>query len=331
MERKIVYLPLEHLEERYTPMFNSEIKKYSDHYIYPERFDLSDKIETGQFLDVNKTMVFKALQLEIVARMFLNNEIKNGFIFIVADIFFPGIESIKYMAELQGISVKICSFNHAGRADENDFVQGLGSWADHCEKGYHEVCDLIFFGSEFHRDKVVKYFGIPIEKTLVTGMVWSHEYVEQVYNRGNDSKIERVVWPHRVSKEKGIDDLISYAKRFKQIDFLITSCGNIPHVLDSPSNIKFESNLTKQEYYQILSTSKYYLSTAYQETFGYTLQEAIYYGCLIAVPNRASYPEMVPEMCLFDDIGSVQFHEVGKLYEGSYDNNVKDIIKAALR
>ena len=38
--------------------------------------------------------------------------------------------------------------------------------------------------------------------------------------------------------------------------------------------------------------AKWYLSTAYQETFGYTIQEAIYFGCEILVPNRGLFEEV---------------------------------------
>jgi glycosyltransferase involved in cell wall biosynthesis len=160
-------------------------------------------------------------------------------------------------------------------------------------------------------------------------MIWSSEYVEKIYQRGHDDKKDRTVWPHRISKEKGIDDFILIAEKNFLSDYVITSCGNIPKV-DLPSNVEVKANLTKHEYYQVLSNSKYYLSTAYQETFGYTLQEAIYYGCLIAVPNRAAYPEMVPSRCLFDSLDDIKFNPVGELYEGVYDENVKKIIKAAL-
>lgn len=331
---RIIYIPLEHLEERYTPMFNSEIKKYSDFYIYPKDFDnYPQSIEKGQFLDINKTMIFKTSQLNIISKMFYEGDIMDGDIFLFADIFFPGIEGIKYMAELQGLSVKICAFNHAGRADEDDFVQKLGSWSDHSEKGYHEACDLIFFGSNYHRKRVTHYFDIPVEKTLVTGMIWSSQFVDSIYTPPTIiEKINRVIWPHRFSSEKGYLDLLNFATLNPSLDIIVTSCGkiNIDKSVNLPENIQLIPHLTKAEYYEALAFSKYYLSTAYQETFGYTLQEAIYFNCEVAVPNRACYPEMVPKECLYESIDLMSFEDVGQPFFNSYDNNVKTIIKACL-
>ena len=49
-----------------------------------------------------------------------------------------------------------------------------------------------------------------------------------------------------------------------------------------------------------MAKARWYLSTAYQETFGYTIQEAIFFGCNILVPNRACSPEMVPDKCVYE-------------------------------
>jgi glycosyltransferase involved in cell wall biosynthesis len=323
--KKIIYVPLEDMEERYTVMFNNAFKGYCDYYIYPE-FNYDTKIETGEFLDVNKTIIFKSKQLQMIGELFYKGEVNDGDIFVISDIFFPGIESIKYMAELQNIEVKVFAFNHAGRADKDDFVQKLGSWADYSEAGYHHICDGIFFGSEFHANRVIDYFSIDESKSHITGMIWNADYINSIHQKSNTPKKDIIVWPHRISKEKGFDEFIEYAKLNQDKNFLITSSGNKVDV-ELPSNVKYQYNLSKKEYYQVLNESKYYLSNAHQETFGYTLQEAIHYGCKIAVPNRACYGEMVPDVCLFDDIENVNFEKVPLEYVDKYDNNIEQIIK----
>jgi glycosyltransferase involved in cell wall biosynthesis len=323
--KKIIYIPLEDIEERYTPMFNNAFKSKCDYYLYPE-FEYGTKIEDGEFLDINKTIIFKSKQLTMISELFYKKIIGNGDIFIVGDIFFPGIESIKYMAELQGLNVKVAGFNHAGRSDPDDFVQKLSSWSDSSEKGYHESFDLVFFGSEFHRIRTVNYFNLDQNSTCVTGMIWDSNYINSIYKPSGLKKEDVVVWPHRISKEKGFGDFLKIAKQNPSQKFLITSSGREVNV-ELPENITYLHNLSKAQYYQILDESKYYLSTAYQETFGYTLQEAIHYGCKVAVPDRACYPEMVSENCLFNNESDIEYCSVSEEYKNCYDGNVYEIIE----
>lgn len=317
----IIYLPLENIEQRYTKMMNASIKPYVDVYLYPE-FNLPEVIEKGEFLDINKTSIFKAKQLEMVARMFYENKIKDGDHFLIGDIFFPGIETIKYMSELQNIKVTVSGFNYAGRADETDFVQSLNEWADYSENGYHEICDIVFVGSDTHKKNVEEYFNSNA-KIITTGYIWSRDYVKSVYDVKND-KEDYIIFPHRLSKEKGIDEFIEYANKNKDKKFVVTSSGNKKDI-ELPNNVKYLYNLTKKEYYEILSKAKYYLSFAYQETFGYTLQEAIHFGCQVAVPNRACYSEFVPKECLFNNL-EVEFNCVDYSYTEKHNNNVLKVI-----
>ena len=83
------YLPLERIEERYTPMMNDCLNPFFDFIYYPEMDTTT--IDKGEFLDVEKTIEFKAKQLALVAQSFQQGNVKNGDVFFVADIFYPGI------------------------------------------------------------------------------------------------------------------------------------------------------------------------------------------------------------------------------------------------
>lgn len=329
----IYFIPLENLEERYTALMNSEIKKHikDEQFIYPKW--KSKPIKKGQFLDIERTIEFKSKQLILISKLFQKGKVKNGDWFFFADIFFPGIESVKYQAELQNINIKIAAFNHAGRADANDFVQNLNSWADSSEQSYHDVCDIIFVGSEYQKNNIKNYFKINESKIKVTGCVWNSKEAFKVYPH-LDKKEDIVIWPHRVSKEKGIDDLIDIANQMPDKKFVITSSGNKEIEIDLPKNIDYINNLSKSEYYSWLSKSKYYLSTAYQETFGYTLREALLYNCIIVVPNDLCYPEQLPNYCLFkrNDLNSVIYklsddYKLNEHYIAKYDNNALEMLK----
>ena len=301
---KIIYIPLEELPQRYTGMMNQAIYPKVDISLYP-KIEIDQQIKRGQFLDIVNTCKFKAAQLQMIADLFNEGKVKNGDAFLIGDIFFPGIEMIKYMAELQDLNVRVYGINYAGRADKTDFVQKLGYWSDASELGYHQICDGIFVGSEDHRKNVIEYFGLNPAVVHTSGLIWDLNYMQEFHEKiGYVEKEDFVIWPHRWCDEKGINELCEYAKTTKK-KVVVTSSGPAKNVGRVPKNIEFKFNLTKQEYFTLMAKARWYLSTAYQETFGYTIQEAIFFNCHILVPNRACCPEMVPELNVYNDVSEI--------------------------
>jgi len=302
-KNKIIYIPIEELPARYTQMMNAAIYPKVDISLYP-KIEIDSQIKRGQFLDIVNTCKFKAAQLQMIADLFNEGKVETGDAFLVGDIFFPGIEMIKYMSELQGLDVKVFGINYAGRADKTDFVQQLSYWADASEAGYHFICDGIFVGSSDHANNVCDHFGLNPATVYKTGYVWDLEYMNKFLKGGE--KEDFVIWPHRFSKEKGIDELVEFAKNTKK-KIIITSSGPEKDLGKLPKNIEYRHSLTKAEYFDLMRRAKWYLSTAYQETMGYTIQEAIFFGCNILVPDRACCPEMVPKRNVYTDITKVDY------------------------
>lgn len=296
---KIIYLPFENIPQRYTEMWNDsfiEVMSTEDLVIEVKSQPLA--IENGQFLDTFGTITHKSKQMAIVSKLFQDGKINDGDVFFVPDIFYPGLESIRYMAELSGIDVKIVAFNHAGRADKDDFVQKLGSWADYQEQAWHDICDVVLVGSNYQADRVKMKFRP--KRVEVVGAVWNKKWMDnRCLGKMQEPKEEFVIWPHRICAEKGFEHLLTIANVNPNMTFMITTCGpnRWPQDVAMPKNILYLYNLTKDQYYEYFQKAKYYLSTAYQETFGYTLQEAIYFQCQIIVPDYACYPEFARKEC----------------------------------
>ena len=328
---KIIYIPLEELPQRYTGMMNAAIYPKVDISLYP-KIEIDTEIKRGQFLDIVNTCKFKAAQLQMIADLFNEGKIENGDAFLVGDIFFPGIEMIKYMSELLGLDVKVYGINYAGRADKTDFVQQLSHWADTSEAGYHFICDGIFVGSEDHKNNVVNFFGLNTATVHTTGLVWDLNYMQTFKEQiGNVQKEDFVIWPHRWCEEKGIHELIEFAKNTKK-KIVITSSGPKKDLGKLPKNIEYRHGLTKGEYFELMAKARWYLSNAYQETFGYTIQEAIFFGCNILVPNRACCPEMVPSRNVYHSVSEIEtkFNSedltVPYGWTSKWDNNAQDMI-----
>jgi glycosyltransferase involved in cell wall biosynthesis len=268
----------------------------------------------------------------MIADLFNEGKIETGDAFLVGDIFFPGIEMIKYMSELLGLDVKVYGINYAGRADKTDFVQQLSHWADASEAGYHFICDGIFVGSEDHKNNVVNFFGLNTATVHTTGLVWDLNYMQTFKEQiGNVEKEDFVIWPHRWCEEKGINELIEFAKNTKK-KIVITSSGPKKDLGKLPKNIEYRHGLTKGEYFELMAKARWYLSNAYQETFGYTIQEAIFFGCNILVPNRACCPEMVPSRNVYHSVSEIEtkFNSedltVPYGWTSKWDNNAQDMI-----
>jgi len=72
---KIIYLPLEHIESRYTTHMDRDISNYLDNLdrecikVYPD-IPVPTSMKAGSFLDAEFTIRFKAAQIEEVARLY---------------------------------------------------------------------------------------------------------------------------------------------------------------------------------------------------------------------------------------------------------------------
>jgi hypothetical protein len=62
---------------------------------------------------------------------------------------------------------------------------------------------------------------------------------------------------------------------------------------------KLLSNLTKEEYYTELATSKIQFNCSLQDYVSWTVLESVAYGCDVIFPNFRSFPEFIPEHKLY--------------------------------
>lgn len=319
----IWYVPLEPLEERYTKqMFKWVIdgftrKNVPYHVIFGK--PLGDHISTGEVLDAEGTNHYKASQLQKICRLFRDGKISNGDIFFVADLWFPGIEMIRYIEAQKGMNVTIAGVHYAGIFDPNDFVQKMGDWVRYSETGWLTLADMVFVGSEYHKDLIVS--GTGLSNIYAFGLVWDAADIKSDVIE----KQMKIIFPHRLDQEKNPQSFFNIAKWIHQyrdptIEFVITSsrkelASNIPDLV-IPDFIEVIVGLTKQRYYDELASSKIFFSSAYQETFGYAFNEALALGCIPICPNRLSYVEVLEgdERLLYNTFKEAKSKLVHALY-----------------
>ena len=123
----------------------------------------------------------------------------------------------------------------------------------------------------------------------------------------------RVVWPHRWEYDKGCDELLRIAStaRRREADggprlhwlLLGQPFQRIPESMrkmleDHADRIEHAGWLPRREYVEHLRRADWVLSTARHEFYGIAVAESLLAGCLPWLPDRLSYPELVPPEAL---------------------------------
>jgi len=287
---KIIYVPLEHIEGRYTVHMDRDIEHYlqssgRDYVKVMPDLTPSDLPE-GCFLNAAFTSRFKAQQLAQIASMYEQGEIADGDTFFFSDIWFPGIESIAYINYFNRIDAKITGIIHAGSFTDTDFVRDMERWAKNFEDIVFDISHRVFCASNFIREDILRKRIVSPDKLIVTGLPVDYAGLG---DHMMAPKRDQVVFNGRLCDEKQpwlFDELERQVKHRvgDHVEFVRTQ----------------QHNFNKADYYQCLAESKVVVSYALQENFGFGIAEAAYLGCTPVLPNRLVYPELYEEKYLYD-------------------------------
>lgn len=288
---KIVYLPLEHIESRYTTHMDRDISTYLDNLdrecikIYPD-IPVPTSMKAGSFLDAEFTIRFKAAQIEEVARLYREDVIDSGDIIWSSDLWHPGLpESIAYMNYFAKKDVKLRGLIHAGSFTDTDFVRDMERWAKNFEDTLFDIADEIYCGSDFIKNDIIKKRLINPDKLVVTGFPLDTENLDKVEKKPKEDIV--------IFSGRNVDEKQPWL--FKQMEDRLGDVHGGTQFINT-----LEHNFSKEEYYDLLSRAKVVVSFALQENFGFSIAEAVYLGCVPVVPNRLVYPEFYDEQYLYD-------------------------------
>ena len=116
-----------------------------------------------------------------------------------------------------------------------------------------------------------------------------------------------IVWNHRWEFDKNPEAFFSALAEIKarglkfRLAILGENFSKIPPVFET-AKTRFADEIlhygylpSKAEYYKMLQKGAIIISTAIQENFGISVCEAVRFGCLPLLPNRLSYPEILPK------------------------------------
>ena len=288
---RIVYLPLEHIESRYTTHMDRDILKYLENSgqdfirVYPD-IPSPQTMKAGSFLDAEFTIRFKAAQIEEVARLYREDVIDSGDIIWSSDLWHPGLPaSIAYMNYFAKKDVKLRGLIHAGSFTDTDFVRDMERWAKNFEDTLFDIADEIYCGSDFIKNDIIKKRLINPDKLVVTGFPLDTENLDKVEKKPKEDIV--------IFSGRNVDEKQPWL--FKQMEDRLGDVHGGTQFINT-----LEHNFSKEEYYDLLSRAKVVVSFALQENFGFSIAEAVYLGCVPVVPNRLVYPEFYSQQYLYD-------------------------------
>lgn len=270
--------------------------------------------KTGKKIkDINGT---QTEQLNQIHNLFENNEIQYGDDFLVCDIWFPGIEIIRYLSQLKQIQVNIWGVWHGGSSTSNSEIEPMHSWSKHFEVGFLNICNGIFVGSEYSKQSIANrllYFISEFESKSILDRIYSDgmplrfKELQQYCSK----KENIIVFPNAPEEENAPDTFVNiiqglsmYWDDFSDYKFIFCSEREyksssrwlnalLSYLKSHHQNVEILENLTAENYYKTIGKAKIAVATSTEENFGYPMVESMALGCNVLLPNSFSYPEIV--------------------------------------
>ena len=322
--RKLFYVPIEPLEERYTEQWYKYFPVEFSNEFDVEVIDgtpLQETIKVGTFLDINSTIAYKNSQMIKIAELFNNGKVPQNSVFFFGDLEFWGIESLRLMADMNNIKVNLYAYLHAASYVKGDAFQIAENYQKFTELGWVLSMDKVFVATEHHKSLFMEKratlantteYAIIADKIKVVG----NPLFMDAYEAQNLPKENNILCTNRPDKEKDVMDTLrlfeSMKKDHKDWNFIFTTGrktfkSNSPEIeqyakkLQKEGIIQIKSGLTKAQYHAELEKAKVVVTNnETEETFGYCVMEALIYSAAAICPDMLSHPELVPQELLYE-------------------------------
>ena len=183
------------------------------------------------------------------------------------------------------------------------------------------AADQVFFNSKFHLQDFLSHAARLIKRMPDFRPGWIIKPIEKktrviypgcrfepgvIELEKKDADCPLIIWNHRWEYDKHPALFFNAIARLKdkRIAFSLAVLGengsNLSEVFEQAKE-RFKDEIvvfgyvkSRQEYISWLQKGAIVVSTAIQENFGISIVEAVRYGCIPLLPNRLSYPEIIP-------------------------------------
>lgn len=214
---------------------------------------------------------------------FMDLELKDDDVLFLSDLSFPGIFSnVLYHKKCS----KMYAFCHATSANNLDYFSKVSYSKFPVECGHADLFDGIFLGSMYHREKLL---------TESCNNYWHNSLVTYLPFMPVDFEIPEI--------EKTIKIMSASRPSTQKVDTTLEN--QIEHKFDL--EIQRPQSSSWFNYYWNLKSSKILLITAFEDTFGYQIVDAIVNGCIPLARNDYAYPELLPREYLYDSPEELEY------------------------
>jgi glycosyltransferase involved in cell wall biosynthesis len=249
----------------------------------------------GELLDDKR---YIAGQQSLIKNL-INSDPVSKILFL--DFFNLGFDLLRYFHEQQGHKCKYGALLHGGSFLKNDLYSW--NWLKSFELAWFNSYDQIYVPSCFFANSIPYIF-----KKKIRVFPWGLDSFRSL--KSNNNKTMNVVFPHRLNKDKGIDEFLKIVSRMPSTKFYVTSPQKEMFLKINPyfkklsryKNIIFLFGQSADEHRNVLLNSKIILSCAKQENFGYAVMKATASGCIPVLPNRLCYSEFFDNKFLYNNV-----------------------------
>ncbi len=325
--RKLFYLGLESYEARYTLQLTEWNKRVFDRrgmdvvYVPGETLDDSKQIVVGQVLDAHGRSYFAMSQMMNLVRMMQQGEVTSEDVIYFEDMFQPGFESLGYIITQvpENLRPRIFVRCLAQTIDPDDFVHvwGMQKWMSEYEQMVNTIVAISNGAVLASNEEMVmnmKIAGWTANIYNVSGLAFSKQEVKERVDNNlipfSERKM-RVCFSSRWDQEKNPDFYLNLIKEWYSrypkelcgdIEFAIFTGSSLrsnkqefvdmARVMQKEKLLTIYENLTKNEYYRLLTDSRVLINTALQDWTSNTVSEADALGCNVLFPAYRSFPEI---------------------------------------
>ena len=317
---KLIYIPLEPLEHRcfghwYDELFSAFVNEFDEVVrLAPENNKQTDAGDTG-IMDTLSSTKFKLWQLEAIRKMFDEGQIKPNDVFFFDDLWFPGIEVVKFIADLLKISISITGCLHGGSWIKGDYVKELGVWPVVFENLVFNISDKILLASDYHGHMILNSIepmsrNMINQRLFVTGYPVQYDDIRALATVPTTARENIIVYAQRLDEQKRTKEVLIAIEELwhlrQDFVFVMTSSTNSEMRSDEDlsirmSNLKekmggqltYAEGLTRKQYFKLLCKSKVFISVAQGETFGYALVESLAAGVSPVVCEGVTHGEIL--------------------------------------